>query len=109
MTDASVVARLSGLAEMFEETVVDLHRRLAEEMKQLDAALTDEDVTTEQRFRTFTGYFKMVQGVELMINGIRQQREQDREQGIELVEFRRQLEEQISRIVDAEAEGTVSE
>ena len=94
---------------MFEGALVDMHERLADEMKKLDRELTKEGVTTEQRFKTFTGYFKMVQGVELMMNGIRQQREQDREHGIEMVEFRRQLEEQISRLVDTEPPGTVSE
>ncbi|MEM9277749.1 MAG: hypothetical protein AAGA76_04185 [Pseudomonadota bacterium] len=109
MSDPSACAPQSGLAGMFESVVLDLQKRLACEMKNLDADLTGEGVTTEQRFKTFTGYFKMVQGVEMMIDGIRQQREQDREHGIEVVEFRRQLEEQISRLVDDETEDAVSE
>ncbi|MEM9329969.1 MAG: hypothetical protein AAGA53_01510 [Pseudomonadota bacterium] len=109
MSEQSICVPRSGLVEMFERSLLDLQQRLGQEMQKLDENLTTEGATTEQRFKTFTGYFKMVQGVEMMINGIKQQREHDRGKQIEVVEFRRQLEEQISRLVDNEPEEPVSE
>lgn len=109
MSNAEACVSSPNLGEMFESVVRDLQSRLFKEMQKLDEALSAEDVSTEQRFKTYTGYFKMVQGVEMMMNGIRQQREQDREHKVSVVEFRRQLEEQISKLVDEETPETVSE
>ena len=87
----------------FEKIVFDLHRRLLLELENLDQALEDEAATTQQRLKIYSGFFKMVQGVELMINGIKQQRERENEKQVEVVEFRRQLEEQIAKLIDEEA------
>ena len=100
MTESDAPPDDPGFVDTFEAVIVNLRDRLLREVAKLDEALETESATTQQRFQTFTGYFKMVQGIELMLNGIRQQREQDRGKRIEVVEFRQQLEEQISRLVD---------
>ncbi len=97
-----------GQARALESAVLRLRTRL---MGELEKTETEEDFLTassEYRMKVLSGIFKALQGVEDMINRIKRDSDSDAQRGIDVVEFRRQLEEQIARLVEKEAEATVS-
>jgi len=93
---------------VLEPAILRLRARLLEELEQTETCEDFKSATTEQRMKTLTGIFKTLQGVEDMINRIRQESELDQKRGVDVVEFRRQLEEQIARLVEQESARPVS-
>ena len=93
---------------VLEPAILRLRTRLLEELEQTETCEDFKSGSADQRMKTLTGIFKTLQGVEDMINRIRQENELDQKRGIDVVEFRRQLEEQIARLVEQESAQTVS-
>ena len=100
-------SHLEGSA-LFEETLVELRQRMAEELGRLDSDEELQLATSEKRLKYLSGYFKTLQGVEDMVNRLWDKRGEEESKGISVVEFRRQLEEQIERLIQAEAAQSIS-
>ena len=101
-TDTSPQGRCAfQLADLLEETVLSFRDALGDELQALASQLGERDGNTKERVAAYASLFKMLQGVELMTNGIRQQQEAHVEHEREMVEFRRELEAAIASLVDA--------
>lgn len=98
----------SKLADMLEEAAFELHDLLIREMRDLATTLGERNAGAQERVTAYAGFFKMLQGVESMTNGKRQQRETQTTNELEVVEFREQLEGAIARLVDTGITGEVS-
>lgn len=98
----------SNLADMLEALLLEYRDTLSNEIAQLGKALDEKQAPATVRVKAFADFFKVIQGVELILNGVRQQREQHSETQLEVVEFRRELEAQIASLVDAETSLPVS-
>ncbi len=88
--------------------VLRLRDRLLGELERTETSEEFDGATSEQRMRILSGLFKALQGVEDMINRMKRDSDQDAQRGIDVVEFRRQLEEQIARLVEQETPHPVS-
>ena len=84
---------LEGIAFKFREMIIG-------ELANLDAVEGDEPVSNEQRLKSYLGFFKLLQCLEEMIKRVQQERDKKSERGVDILEFRRQLEEQIAKLVD---------
>ena len=95
-------------AHPLEPVILRLQERLLSELRDTedDPAFSEEPL--EKRTRVLTNIVKALQGVEDMINRIKKDRERDAERGIDVVEYRRQLEEAIAGLVDGETAPPVS-
>ena len=91
----------SELAELLETMVLDFRDTLSQEMVKL-RNMSGDEMTSGEHIRELTNVLKLIQGVELISNGVRQQREQYSNKQLEVVEFRRELEAQIARLIDNE-------
>ncbi|MDJ0613797.1 MAG: hypothetical protein QNJ29_08965 [Rhizobiaceae bacterium] len=91
-----------------EPTILRLRERLLVELEQTETSDEFKSAPVEQRMKMLGGIFKTLQGVEDMINRIKQDNDLEQKRGIDVVEFRRQLEEQIARLVEQENSQTVS-
>ncbi len=96
------------LADMLESIVLDFRETLSKEIKKLGDDLEGNKSSASEQVKAFADFFKLIQGVEMISKGVRQQREQHSEKQLEVVEFRRELEAQIARLVDAETSLPVS-
>jgi len=108
MSDADSARVSVELTEVLEEIALKFRGMLSSEMISISGNLEEANASIEDRLKAYTGYFKILRDVELMIKGIRQQRDQQSGTELEVLEFRRQLEEQIARLVDKEAPSFVS-
>ena len=93
---------------VLEPAILRLRERLLGELEQTETCEEFQSATTDQRMKILNGIFKTLQGVEDMINRIKQENELDQKRGIDVVEFRRQLEEQIARLVEQESATALS-
>ena len=89
-------------ADAVERVTHRLKERLLLELESLESELDSEAATKEQSFKVLSGFFKMVQSVDQMIDGFEQRREREREHEVDIVEFRRALEKQIARLIESE-------
>jgi hypothetical protein len=64
--------------------------------------------TEEQKLKSYAGFFKLVQSLEEMINRIQIERDKKSSRGVDILEFRQQLEKQIAKLVDENSEKPVS-
>lgn len=103
------IEKEESAAHALEPAVLRLRARLLEELEQTENCEEFQASSLDQRMKTLTGIFKALQGAEDMINRIKQENELDEKRGIDVVEFRRQLEEQIARLVEQENSQPVSE
>lgn len=92
---------LENITFKFRNIVID-------ELASLDTAKGEEFVTNEQRLKSYLGFFKLLQCLEEMIKRVQQERDAKSERGVDILEFRRQLEEQIAKLVDLKNEAIVS-
>ena len=95
----------------FEEIVTKLQNMVLAELKEIEAAkITDTatPATTEQKLKTYTGFFKLVQLLEETTQEIKQKRDKKSDRGIDILEFRKQLEKQITKLVDNKIEEIIS-
>lgn len=65
----------------------------------------ETETPKDLQLKELTGIFKLLQGVEEMIKKIQENRDRQRDSGIDALEFRRKLEQQIAQIVDTQTEG----
>ena len=93
---------------MLESLVLDFRDTLSKEITDLGQDMEQKKISAVESIKALTDLFKLIQGVELISKGVRQQREQQSEKQLEVVEFRRELEAQIARLVDAETPLSVS-
>lgn len=90
-----------------EEIVLRLRERLLQELVRTEGCEEFRSAGSEQRMRILTGIFKALQGVEEMMARINRDGNAKSANGLDVVEFRRQLEKQIARLVEQEASETV--
>lgn len=89
LSTADPPANAFQLADMLEEIVLDFRDVLAREMREIGRRLGETEADAGERVKAYTGFFKVLQGVEMMTNGIRQQRETQTGSEVEMVDFRR--------------------
>ncbi|MEL7428749.1 MAG: hypothetical protein AAFN43_01995 [Pseudomonadota bacterium] len=97
-----------GGGHALQPVILRLRDRLVAELEETENSKAFRDATADQRMKTLTGFFKALQGVEDMINRMERESELDEKRGIDVVEFRRQLEEHIARLVEQEGAKPVS-
>lgn len=78
------------------------------DLEKLEAMQEPDEISGEQRLKCLTGFFKLLQTVEEMIKRNQHERDKKLERGVDILEFRKQLEKQIATIVDEKTEGVVS-
>ena len=95
----------------FEKIITKLQNMILAELKEIEEAkITDSETPTtiEQKLKTYTGFFKLVHLLEETTQQIKQERDKKSDRGIDILEFRKQLEKQIAKLVDDKIEETVS-
>ena len=93
-------ARLEEIAIKFRDKILD-------ELSKLDVTCSSETLTSEQQLKSYTGYFKLLQNLEEMIKRVQQERDKKSDRGVDILEFRRQLEEQIAKLVTPKTEKII--
>ena len=91
-----------------EDITLKLRDKIIDELANLDTMNSGEDISNEQRLKSYLGFFKLLQCLEEMIKRVQQERDAKSERGVDILEFRRQLEEQIAELVDIKNETTFS-
>ncbi len=91
-----------------EDITFKLRDKIIDELASLDTANNSEDVSDEQRLKSYLGFFKLLQCLEEMMKRVQQEREKKSDRGVDILEFRRQLEEQITKLVDIKNEASLS-
>ena len=91
-----------------EDIVMKLRNSVLSELDILTTDKDQEKTSSEQRLKLLTGFFKLLQGLEEMVEQKQQERDKSSDRGVDILEYRRQLEEQIARLVDRETETAVS-
>ena len=91
-----------------EDIVIKLRNSVLSELDFLTTDKDQEKTSSEQRLKLLTGFFKLLQGLEEMLEQKKEERDKKPDRGVDILEFRRQLEEQIARLVDHETETAVS-
>jgi len=79
-----------------------------DELVGLEQVNSSEEISNEQRLKSYLGFFKLLQCLEEMMKRVQQERDKKSDRGVDILEFRRQLEEQIAKFVDKENEATFS-
>ncbi|MEO0329407.1 MAG: hypothetical protein AAF217_12510 [Pseudomonadota bacterium] len=108
MAQDQIVVAPDEVVDVVEKVTVRLKERILVELAGLENELDTGEGTTEHHLKMLTGFFKMVQGVDQMIDGIQQRHDRDQDDEIDIMEFRRELETQIARLVEAESTGALS-
>ncbi len=99
---------VEGIPDQFETIAVKLRDKVLSDLSILEASMGDTDEVNEQRLKSLTGFFKLLQSIEEMIKRIQQERDKKTDRGVDILEFRQQLEKQIAKLVDDKIEETVS-
>lgn len=92
----------------FEDITFKFRNLVIDKLASLDTAEVDELIPNEQHLKSYLGFFKLLQCLEEMIKRVQQERDAESERGVDILEFRRQLEEQIAKLVDIKNEATLS-
>ena len=79
-----------------------------DELVGLEQVNSSEEISNEQRLKSYLGFFTLLQCLEEMMKRVQQERDKKSDRGVDILEFRRQLEEQIAKFVDKENEATFS-
>lgn len=91
-----------------EDIVIKLRNSVLSELDFLTTDKDQEKTSSEQRLKLLTGFFKLLQALEEKLEQKKEERDKKPDRGVDILEFRRQLEEQIARLVDHETEAAVS-
>ena len=91
-----------------EEIAIRLRDKILAELSAMETSKLLEEGSTEQRLKAYTGFFKLVQSLEEITKRIQQERDKKSDRGVDILEFRRQLEEQIAELVDKKNQAVVS-
>ena len=92
----------------FEDITFKFRNLVIDKLASLDTAEVDELIPNEQHLKSYLGFFKLLQCLEEMIIRGQQERDAESERGVDILEFRRQLEEEIAKLVDIKNEATLS-
>ena len=91
-----------------EDITIKFHNKIMDELVGLEQVNSSEEISNEQRLKSYLGFFKLLQCLEEMMKRVQQERDKKSDRGVDILEFRRQLEEQIDKFVDKENEATFS-
>lgn len=91
-----------------EDITIKFHNKIMDELVGLEQVNSSEEISNEQRLKSYLGFFKLLQCLEEMMKRVQQERDKKSDRGVDILEFRRQLEEQIAKFVDKENEATFS-
>ncbi len=100
--------RFAKPKDVLERLTTRLWERLLTELDRTEECEEFQNASPENRVRVLTGIFKALQGVEQTMMRMGRDSKDRSDGGINVVEFRRQLEEQIARLVEQEASEAVS-
>lgn len=92
----------------FEKIVSRFNKVLLSMITSFEVQEEPSEITTEKQLKELAALFKLLQGVEGMLKQIQENRDRRRESGIDALEFRRKLEEQIEKLVNEEASTDMS-
>ena len=95
-------------SNQFETFTIRLRDKILSDISELETSMGVGEGDSEQRLKSLTGFFKLLQSVEEMIKRIQQERDKKSDRGVDILEFRKELEKKISKLVDNKAEGVVS-
>ncbi len=84
-----------------------LSDRILDELAKIEITLAEQGDTVEGRVKLLLDHFKLVQNVADIMDRLKKKHDETANRGRDIVEFRRELEAQIARLVDEEASGTV--
>lgn len=99
---------MSDDRNQLEDIAVKFRNKIIDELDALDKSNADEEVSNEQRLKSYLGFFKLLQCLEEMIKRVQKERDKKSDKGVDILEFRQQLEEQIAKLVDIKNEATLS-
>lgn len=99
---------LSEDFNQLEKIAIKFRDKILNELSKIDELDTSDSGSTETQLKSYNGFFKLLQSLEEMIKKIEQERDKKSERGVDILEFRRKLEEQIANLVDAETKGVIS-
>lgn len=98
---------LSDEPSELEEIIIKFRDKLLDKVAKFEDVEADEALSTEQQLKSYIGFFKLLQSLEDMIKRVQQEREKKSERGVDILEFRRELEEQIAKLVDAKTQAII--
>lgn len=91
-----------------EGIAIKIQEQILTDLETLQNSKEPNELSGEQRLKSLTGFFKLLQSVEEMIKRIQQERDKKSNRGVDILEFRKQLEKQITKLVDEKTEGAIS-
>lgn len=91
-----------------EALATKLRGKIFHELSRMDSSNELDESSLQDRLKSYTGFFKLLQNLEEMIKRIEHERDKKLDRGVDILEFRRQLEEQIARLVEQSDEAAVS-
>jgi len=101
-------SNLSAEVNTFEKIVGRLNALLLSMIGTFEINHEASEQTSESQLKELAGLFKLLQGVEEMLKRIQENRDRRQQSGVDALEFRRKLEEQIAQLVDEDAEDKLS-
>lgn len=91
-----------------EKIAIRFRKLLLSQLANFELEENHADIQQEQKLKSYAGFFKLVQNLEEMINRIQIERDKKSSRGVDILEFRQQLEKQIAKLVDENSEKPVS-
>jgi len=99
---------LSDDRSQLEDIASQFHKKIIDELANLDTSNDEEGLSSEQRLKSYLGFFKLLQCLEEMMKRVQIERDKKSDRGVDILEFRQQLEEQIAKLVDLKNEASLS-
>ena len=93
-----------GTFDEFENIALILRNEISKDLKKVEEL---DETTSEQRLKTLIGFFKLLQSIEDFLKRKQQERENKSDKGMDVLEYRRQLEEQIAKLIDENSEAVI--
>ncbi len=94
-------------SDQLEKIATKLKNIICAELSNMETHIEVETTSTEQKLKAYTGFFKLVQNLEEMIKRIQTDRDKKSNRGVDILEFRKQLEKQIAKLVDEKTEKPI--
>ncbi len=98
---------MSDEPSQLEEIAIKFRNKLLDKVSKFEDVEADEAISSEQQLKSYMGFFKLLQSLEEMIKRVQQEREKKSDRGVDILEFRRELEEQIAKLVDAKTQAII--
>lgn len=93
-----------GTFDEFENIALILRNEISKDLKKVEGL---DETTSEQRLKTLIGFFKLLLSIEEYLKRKQQERENKSDKGVDVLEYRRQLEEQIAKLIDENSEAAI--